>query len=246
MVHADKSEHGALDDNCIHLATLAATAVDFPKTGKIVTMPHHLKPKMYPDFMGKEEYQSYPSPKIQGRLYRQILDVYNDDVSVSSELSSISNEIPYDADLEVPGADNFISEAWDSKCSYNRQLSGLLGQYKVKHEEELVTGHVWSMPKYTSRKQGELKERLRHSYSAMRTEFRHVFETMNDSGFEHLSDEEKNLLYEQKASAWYQVIISQFVCYFFFPIFIAFSKEESKMFANLGCNLSRLLTAPIG
>jgi len=47
------SECGALDEKCLTLAELAATAVDFPKTGKIVSMPSDLKPKIYPDFIGK-------------------------------------------------------------------------------------------------------------------------------------------------------------------------------------------------
>ncbi|KAK3212156.1 hypothetical protein Dsin_016862 [Dipteronia sinensis] len=80
VVHADRSEYGALDENCILLAQLAATAVDFPKTGKLVNMPFHLKPKLYPDFMGKAEYQSYKSSKILGRLYRHIKDVYDEEV----------------------------------------------------------------------------------------------------------------------------------------------------------------------
>jgi RNA-dependent RNA polymerase len=60
------------------------------------------------------------------------------------------------------------------------------------------------MPRYNSRKQGELKERLKHSYSSLKKEFRHSFDKLN-SDVGDLSDEEKNLLYERKASAWYQV-----------------------------------------
>ncbi|XP_004501325.1 RNA-dependent RNA polymerase 6 [Cicer arietinum] len=203
VVHADCSDYGALDEKCIHLAELAATAVDFPKTGKLVTMPPHLKPKLYPDFMGKEHHQSYKSKKILGRLYRQIKDAYDKDID-APDLNCASSDIHYDTDLEVPGSADFISDAWYQKCSYDGQLSGLLGQYKVKTEEEVVTGQIWSMPKYNSRKQGELKERLKHSYSALKKEFRQTFEKLNlDIG--ELSDEEKNLLYEQKASAWYQV-----------------------------------------
>ena len=78
MVHADLSEYGALYEECIHLAELAATAVDFPKTGKIVSMPAQLRPKLYLDFMSKEEYQSYKSSKILGRLYRHIKDAYDE------------------------------------------------------------------------------------------------------------------------------------------------------------------------
>ncbi|EEF46969.1 RNA-dependent RNA polymerase 6 [Ricinus communis] len=210
VVHADLSEYGALDENCIKLAELAATAVDFPKTGKLVTMPPHLKPKLYPDFMGKEDYQSYNSNKILGRLYRQVKDDYNDDddddddAATSSELNLVRGDIPYDKDLEVSGSSDYILDAWDQKCSYDGQLKGLLAQYKVKREEEVVTGHIWSMPKCNSRKQGELKERLKQSYHSLKKEFRQVFEKM-DSDFEQLTEDEKNLLYEQKASAWYQV-----------------------------------------
>ncbi|XVE53622.1 hypothetical protein DITRI_Ditri03aG0017400 [Diplodiscus trichospermus] len=204
VVHADLCEYGAQDEKCIHLAGLAATAVDFPKTGKIVTMPAQLKPKLYPDFMGKEEHQSYKSTKILGRLYRHIKDAYDEDISESSELNFDANDINYDADLEVKGSDNFIADAWAKKCSYDGQLIGLLGQYKVKREEEVVTGHIWSMPQYTSRKLGDLKEKLSHSYGALRKEFRQNFENM-DSDFEQLNEDEKNELYEKKASAWYQV-----------------------------------------
>lgn len=204
VVHADLSEHGALDEKCLKLADLAATAVDFPKTGKIVTMPFNLKPKLYPDFMGKDEYQSYKSNKILGKLYRKIKDAYDEDVTASSEINFLPSDIPYDIDLEVSGASDFIVDAWEQKCSYDGQLNGLLGQYKVNREEEVVTGHIWSMPKYSSRKQGELKERLKHSYSALKKEFRQIFEKMEEK-FEELSDDEKNIIYEQKASAWYQV-----------------------------------------
>ncbi|XVE71174.1 hypothetical protein DITRI_Ditri10aG0129600 [Diplodiscus trichospermus] len=204
VVHADLSEHGALDEKCILLAELAATAVDFPKTGKIVSMPAKLKPKLYPDFMGKEEYQSYKSSKILGRLYRHIKDAYDEDISESSELNLDACDINYDTDLEFAGSDDYIADAWVKKCSYDRQLIGLLGQYKVKREEEVITGNIWSMPKYTSRKLGDLKEKLCHSYGAMRKEFRQMFENMG-SDFEHLNEDEKNDLYERKASAWYQV-----------------------------------------
>lgn len=58
VVHADLNNKGALDDKCTKLAELAATTVDFPETGKIVTMPVEYKPKIYPNFIGKEEFQT--------------------------------------------------------------------------------------------------------------------------------------------------------------------------------------------
>lgn len=204
VVHADRSDYGALDVNCLKLAELAALAVDFPKTGKIVSLPQHLKPRLYPDFLGKEDNQSYKSTKILGRLYRKVRDAYDEDAATSSELHYFPSDIPYDMDLEVPGAADFVFDAWEKKCSYDGQLKGLMGQYKVKREEEIVTGHVWSIPKSNSKKQGELKERLSHSYNALKKEFRQMFENL-DSNLEALTDDEKNLLCEKKASAWYQV-----------------------------------------
>lgn len=204
VVHADSSDYGAMDENCIDLAGLAAQAVDFPKTGKIVIMPSHLKPKLYPDFMGKEDFQSYKSTKVLGRLYRKIKDNYDIDLTDSMEINFLPREIPYDPDLETPGSATFINDAWGIKCSYDEQLNSLLGQYKVNKEEEVVTGHIWSMPKNSSKKQGELKERLKNAYNALKKEFRRVFEHM-DAGFDDLSNDEKNAAYEHKASAWYQV-----------------------------------------
>jgi RNA-dependent RNA polymerase len=62
-----------------------------------------------------------------GRLYRQIKDAYDDDdVAASSELNFVRGDIPYDLDLEVLGATDFISDAWDRKCSYDGQVNGLL------------------------------------------------------------------------------------------------------------------------
>uniref|UniRef100_A0A0D9V1N7 RNA-dependent RNA polymerase n=1 Tax=Leersia perrieri TaxID=77586 RepID=A0A0D9V1N7_9ORYZ len=202
VVHADLSEYGAMDEKCINLAELAATAVDFPKTGKLAIMPQHLKPKVYPDFMGKEDVISYKSEKILGRLYRSIQEASNGDV-LSEEVCT-PNDLPYDIDLEVPGASDFLASAWQCKCSYEAQLSALLNQYKVRTEAELVTGHITSVTKYNSKKQGDIKERLKNGYSALRKEFRSTFESISSDQCE-FSEDEKNHLYEMKASAWYQV-----------------------------------------
>uniref|UniRef100_A0ACD5VBE7 Uncharacterized protein n=1 Tax=Avena sativa TaxID=4498 RepID=A0ACD5VBE7_AVESA len=203
VVHADLSEYGAKDEKCIRLAELAATAVDFPKTGKLVVMPPELRPKIYPDFMLKEESKSYKSEKILGRLYRSIQEASGSDL-VSEEACCSSNDVPYDADLEVPGASDFLADAWQCKCLYEAQLDALLNQYRVRTEAEIVTGHMWSLTKTNSRKQGEIKEKLKNAYNAFKKEYRSIFESITSDGCE-ISDDEKNRVYEMKASAWYQV-----------------------------------------
>ena len=64
-----------------------------------------------------------------------------------------------------------------------------------------MTEHIWSLPKYNSRKQGDIKERLKNAYSALRKEFRAIFESV-EAG---LDEDARNRVYEMKASAWYQV-----------------------------------------
>ena len=197
VVHADRSKYGAMDDKCIKLAELAATAVDFPKTGKIVTMPPFLRPQEYPDFMGKEDDISYKSEKILGRLFQSIIGAY--DLDFVAQGACASNEIPYDTDLEVFGASSFIEDAWQSKCSHEAQLNALLNQYGVHTEAELVTGEVWS---FTGKK-FKYEERLHYAYSQLHKEFRIIIESIGDIGL--FSDDKKNLAYEMKASAWYQI-----------------------------------------
>jgi len=36
--------------------------------------------------------------------------------------------LPYDADMEVPSATDFLSSAWQCKCSYETQLNALARQ----------------------------------------------------------------------------------------------------------------------
>ena len=52
-----------------------------------------------------------------------------------------------------------------------------------------------------------MKERLKNAYSALRKEFRAIFESIEAPGQTEavLDDDERNRVYEMKASAWYQV-----------------------------------------
>ncbi|KAK9095170.1 hypothetical protein Scep_026639 [Stephania cephalantha] len=104
-----------------HLAELAAIAVDFPKTGKLISMPPALKPKLYPDFMGKPHFQSYKSNKILGKIYRKAKDASDGEIGSASDSSFALEDEVYDKDLGIPGSEDFICEAWNRKCQYDRQ-----------------------------------------------------------------------------------------------------------------------------
>ena len=197
VAHADRSDDGAMDPKCIKLAELAAIAVDSAMTGEVVIMPSFLQAKEYLDFMLKEDDMTYRSEKILGRLFQSIIGAY--DLDFVAQGTCASNEIPYDTDLEVFGASSFIEDAWQSKCSYEAHLNALLNQYGVHTKAELVTGEVWS---FTGKK-FKYEERLHYAYSQLHKEFRIIIESIGDIGL--FSDDKKNLAYEMKASAWYQI-----------------------------------------
>ncbi|CAA7400087.1 unnamed protein product [Spirodela intermedia] len=221
VVHADRSPVGAMDEKCLQLAELAAQAVDFPKTGKVVTMPRELRPKLYPDFMEKPHHLSYCSEKILGILYRKMrsfLDREDNPSSLAGEEGGAATAAAmptYDGDLAVDGAAALLPEAWSAKRSYDAQLNALLGQYGVAHEGELATGHIWSLPRAAdNRRERESKERLKSAYSELRREFRRVFEDLGSAAAAAAAaaaevagagEDDAGRLYEVKASAWYQV-----------------------------------------
>lgn len=120
----------------------------------------------------------------------------------NADCENVFEALPYDTDLEAAGFEEYIEEAWNYKCSYDRQLRALLGQFNVKREGEVVTGRISSLSKLNSRRQGEIKERLQHAYKALRKEFRLVFEGTKDS---ENPEPRKQSDYEAKASAWYHV-----------------------------------------
>ncbi|KAK6927579.1 RNA-dependent RNA polymerase, eukaryotic-type [Dillenia turbinata] len=143
VVHADRSDREALDENCIKLAKLAASAVDFPKKGKIVTMPSRLETE---NLLGLYEEGGVPDLPIKkrekiilGRFYRKVRDAYDEEALASTELTLNTSHM---TDLEITGSRDFI-------CVFIRC-------------------------------------------------------TM-DLEFQNLGDDERNILYEQKASLWYQV-----------------------------------------
>lgn len=208
VVHADQSEQGALDPVCLQIAELAATAVDSPKTGKLVSLPPCWRPKRYPDFMDKEDQPSYRSEKILGILYRRVRGTAEKEIKMSSLLGSpeFSFEQNYDRDLEVDGYEEYVREAWTLKQMYDVRLVALMDQFDVTIEGEVVTGHFTTvLSKHNSRKRGDLKDRVINQYTGLRNEFRERFRGVSDAD---LSETERELLeekLERKASAWYYV-----------------------------------------
>jgi RNA-dependent RNA polymerase len=78
LLLSDRRSRGVEDPDCIRLAELHSTAVDFPKSGTPVPMAAlaNLIPKVKPDWdageMSSDSTRYYVSEKALGRLYREV------------------------------------------------------------------------------------------------------------------------------------------------------------------------------
>lgn len=223
VVQADRSPHGALDENCLQLAQLAAVAVDYPKTGVAATLPFHLRPKLYPDFLQKDHKITYQSEKITGILYRKVSKIVEKEVE-QLEQASHSPELKsmYDTDLLVTGYEAYLEDAWATKVLYDQHLLGLMGHFNVKREADVVTGCV--TVRKSSLQHGDLKDRIKAAYRSLRNDFRAIFDPRrlekpasspysSGSSNPHTKEavveasalSEESINFAAKASAWYHV-----------------------------------------
>ncbi|KAJ7954356.1 RNA-dependent RNA polymerase [Quillaja saponaria] len=194
---ADQEDGNARSYPCIELAKLFSVAVDFPKTGVPAVIPPHLHVREYPDFMEKPERVTYESPRILGKLYREVKDIAPD-ANCTSPFTREVAEKSYDPDMEVDGFEDFIEDAFDYKTNYDYKLGNLMDYYGIKTEAEILSGNIMRMSKsFTKRRDAEA---ITKAVRSLRREATTWF-NKNGSGFD--SGAHDNVY--AKASAWYHV-----------------------------------------
>ncbi|KAI3730498.1 hypothetical protein L1987_61668 [Smallanthus sonchifolius] len=129
---------------CVELAKLFSIAVDFPKTGVPAEIPSNLRPKEYPDFMEKPDKTTYESQNVIGKLFREVKHIAPQDSPVTPFTKDVARQT-YDADMEVPGFEDYTDEAFDFKTVYDNKLGNLMDYYGIKTEAELLTGSIMKM-----------------------------------------------------------------------------------------------------
>jgi RNA-dependent RNA polymerase len=145
--------------------------VDFAKNG--VSAPRltkELRPKQYPHFMEKKDKVQYHSATILGILYDKIqsgtadLNTHNyDDIGYSSIF-------PYKS-FYLNGSDDYMKDASATKYEYDRELKGVMRQYGIKHEAEIISGYIlkFNSKQYAKEtKIFELRNEITHAYRVIR------------------------------------------------------------------------------
>lgn len=190
-VFADKEESMAQSVKCLELARLFSIAVDFNKTGVPAEIPPHLRVKEYPDFMEKPDKTTYESPRVIGKLFREVKDI----APHTSPFKSFTKEVArksYDPDMEVEGFEDYIDEAVVHKTEYDYKLGNLMEYYGIKTEAEILSGGIMKMSKTFDRRKDA--EAIGAAVRSLRNEARSWFKKGNESDDAYA-----------KASAWYHV-----------------------------------------
>ncbi|GLJ11696.1 hypothetical protein SUGI_0174890 [Cryptomeria japonica] len=196
LAFADQEPDMARSHKCLQLAELHSTAVDFAKTGVAAEIPPELHPKRYPDFMEKEDKETYESTRVLGKLYR----------SVSEAAPQNSNpyfaEKAYDKDLEVLGYERYLEKAFEYKARYDSRLAALMDHYGIKNEAEIISGNIESMSNFvgSNKRYGYVRETIMSAVKSLKKEARGWFD-LEDS-YNDVCGGTKKLA---KASAWYYV-----------------------------------------
>ncbi|CAG8525700.1 7878_t:CDS:2, partial [Ambispora gerdemannii] len=196
LAKADLYENGAFHGSCLRLAQLHSEAVDFPKTGRPAEFPSELRAKMVPDFMDNGHKPTYISKKILGKLYRSIqVNDFNP-----------STDIVFDQRLYVEGYEKFLDDARAQKRRYDSYVRGLMNQYGIASEYEVVTGFIVNpITKIEKKKPREISKSIMDAMTGIRHQFRDIFNRQFiPEGSNQVSFEEKNSM-EAKAYAWYYV-----------------------------------------
>ncbi|KAI3817148.1 hypothetical protein L1987_10937 [Smallanthus sonchifolius] len=195
-VFADREPRKAMATPCVELAKLFSIAVDFPKTGVPAEIPSNLRPKEYPDFMEKPDKTTYESQNVIGKLFREVKHIAPQDSPVTPFTKDVARQT-YDADMEVPGFEDYTDEAFDIKTVYDNKLGNLMDYYGIKTEAELLTGSIMKMSRSFDRRNDA--EAVGLAVKSLRKEARNWFkngrgdrDTEDDNGY-------------AKASAWYHV-----------------------------------------
>lgn len=144
VAFADISVPGANSDECIRLAELHSTAVDFCKTGVPAQLPRDLIARSYPHFMENRIKPSYESRKILGKIYNIACNsankVHGDGRHKNGSNDYLTNG--FDEWLLIDGYEQYVDDAWIVLNEYMMGLWDIACEYQVWEEAELVSGYV--------------------------------------------------------------------------------------------------------
>ena len=212
LVFADVSCKKAASNECIQLAKLHSTAVDFVKSGIPAVLDKDLKVKQYPTFLEKPFQASYESSNILGQIYT---------IAMKKKTTSYNNimmggggraRLKVEERFLVEGFQAYLDDAIDNMSDYNHRLWRIMQRYGVTDEMEILSGHVRNFSRKVCPKGGkgkdEVLKRLARDIKVLRKYFWDVFweEFSTEEGMDTSSGGpyyNYPMEVRKKAAAWY-------------------------------------------
>jgi hypothetical protein len=174
MVFADLSVEGVQCSQCLLLAKLHSTAVDFVKTNIPASYPKELVLQSYPHFMDNSRKSSHKSTKVLGRIY----DICKDK-RYRGNYEYYQTPIIMDKALLVDGFEAYIKESQVLLDEYNYRLWGIMSHYDIRHEGELLSGCVLNLSKlkrpHGGRRPDEMQKKVSAAVQQLWKHFRQQF-----------------------------------------------------------------------
>jgi len=173
LVHADAQNEHIFSEQCLELAQKHSDAVDFPKTGCLVTIPIELRPQSYPRYMHKQDKPIYRSNHVLAALYDQCKAID------STIRTSRPPALFPDESFLISGYERYLDTARELRDFYRDQIRALAANYGVVSEAEIVSGYIHRV---AQRQAGTLKQEyvvtmdlIRRHLEAIKLEIRSMF-----------------------------------------------------------------------
>ena len=137
-------------EECLKLAKLHSTAVDFAKTGERVDPNSIPQVQAWPDFMRKKHYESWDSSHtVIGKLWRE------------SEIIE-EEKVPFEM-YEIREYAGNLEEIKEIIDDYEMEIKGIMNIYGIESEVEVVTGEITTFAKHFKNKNKyKRREETRH------------------------------------------------------------------------------------
>ena len=201
LVHADAQNRHIFSKQCLDLAQKHSDAVDFPKTGCLVTIPFELRPQSYPRYMQKRDKPIYRSNHVLAALYDQCKAI---DSTIRTR--SYAARRPDDAFL-VSGHECYLDTATELRDFYQGKMRVLMANYGVISEAEVVSGHVHRI---AQRQSGTLKREYLDTVDLIRRHLESIKVEVKSRFFQEFGGEGRMVECREQAmkkiSAVYRVV----------------------------------------
>ena len=183
LVHADAQKDHIFSKQCLDLSHKHSYAVDFPKTGRLVTIPFELRPQSYPRYMHKRDKPIYRSNHVLAGLYNQCKAI---DSTVHT-----SRQIPvrHDHQFLVSGYECYLDSARELLDFYRGQMQVLMANYGIISEPEIVSGHL---SRIVQRQSGTLKREYVDTVDLIRRHLETIKLRIKSTFFEEFGGEDKS------------------------------------------------------